>query len=170
MRKTPTESEKFQILAVIYDLDFIFRVRNAFSTEPGVDLHVCRSAEEAKLLLRGVGIYGNRLTYALPQLILLDTMTPDDADAKLLEHLRATTDYPNIPVVLLAGVTGQSGLQELLDQGANAVIVKRDSAEEMLTIFRGIRAWDGLKTGTSSLEGPSGITHTQHAPERDLSA
>src|SRR5688500_19107286 len=100
MRKAPVEPEKFQILAVIYDLDFIFRVRNAFSPEPGVDLHVCRSAEEAKLLLRGVGIYADRVAYALPRLILLDTMPPDRADAKLLAHLRATPDYPDIPVVL----------------------------------------------------------------------
>lgn len=136
---------KFHILAVVYDLDFIVRVRNAFGGELGIALHVCRSAEEAKLLLRGVGIYGDRAGYPLPRMILLDTLTPDRADQKLLHHLRHNPEYPNVPVVLLAGVTGQSGLQELLDEGANAVIVKRDSPAELLNVCRCVRELDDLK-------------------------
>ena len=135
----------FHILAVIYDLEFIFQVRNAFAHEPEVDLYVCRSAEEAKLLLRGIGIYADRRDYPLPRMILLDTMTPDRADQKLLHHIRHNPEYPNVPVVLLAGVTGQAGLQELLDEGANAVIVKRDSPAELLNVYRSVRELDDLK-------------------------
>ena len=136
------ENEKFHILAIIYDLDFITRVRNAFALEPGVGLYVCRSAEEAKLLLRGIGIYAERLHYPLPRLILLDTMTPDGADHKLLGYLCANPDFPNVPVVLLAADPNQPGLQELLDHGANGLVVKRDSSAELLNIVRGIRAMD----------------------------
>ena len=139
------DDDSFQVMAVIYDLEFIFQVRNAFADEPGVALYVCRSAEEAKLLLRGIGIYADRRVYPLPRMILLDTMTPDRADQKLLHHLRHNPEYPNVPVVLLAGVTGQAGLQELLDQGANAVIVKRDSPAELLNVYRSVRDLDALK-------------------------
>ena len=135
-------NEKFHILAIIYDLDFITRVRNAFALETGVGLYVCRSAEEAKLLLRGIGIYAERLHYPLPRLILLDTMTPDRADHKLLEYLCANPDFPSVPVVLLAADPDQPGLQEMLDHGANGLVVKRDSSAELLAIVRSIRAMD----------------------------
>ena len=142
------ENEKFHILAIIYDLDFITRVRNAFALEPGAGLYVCRSAEEAKLLLRGIGIYAERQHYPLPRLILLDTMTPDGADHKLLEYLCANPDFPNVPVILLAADPAQPGLQELLDHGANGLVVKRDSSAELLNIVRGIRAMDEVSPVT----------------------
>lgn len=141
---TVLREENFQILAVVYDLEFIYRVRDAFAREPAVNLYICRSAEEAKLLLRGVGVYSIRRDYPLPRIILLDTMTPDRADQKLLHHLRHNPEFPNVPVVLLADVTGQAGLQELLDEGANAVIVKRDSPAELLNVYRAVRELDEL--------------------------
>ena len=142
------EHQKFHILAIVYDLDYITRVRNAFALEPGIGLYVCRSAEEAKLLLRGIGIYADRGHYPLPRLILLDTMTPDRADHKLLEYLCDNPDFPNVPVVLLAADPDQPGLQELLDDGANVLVVKRDSSAELLAIVRGVRAMEQVPPAT----------------------
>jgi CheY-like chemotaxis protein len=148
VRDPKVEAKHFQILAIIYDLDFIIRVRNAFASEPGVNLHVCRSAEEAKLLLRGVGVYAERRHYPLPRLILLDTMTPDRAAHKLLDFLHENGGLPSLPVVLLAAEPNQAGLQELLDHGANGVIAKRDSPDELLNICRSVRALEHLPPAT----------------------
>jgi len=146
--RTKVENDKFHILAIIYDLDFITRVRNAFALEAGVGLYVCRSAEEAKLLLRGIGIYAERTHYPLPRLILLDTMTPGGASHKLLEYLCHNPEFPNVPVVLLAADPDQPGLQELLDHGANGLVVKRDSSGELLAIVRSIRAMEHVSPVT----------------------
>lgn len=135
---------KFPILAVVYDLDFIFRVRNTFPENAGVDVHVCRTWEEAKLYLRGVGVYDQRMIYPLPRLILLDTLAPDGADNKLLNFLRKNETFANVPVVLLIADPQQPGLQDLLDQGANAIIAKRESASELLEIFQNVRAMADL--------------------------
>jgi hypothetical protein len=88
------------ILAVIeQDLRLIWRLQELCG-DYGLKLNIGRSAEEAILYLRGIGIYANRLEYPLPGLILLDTENAS-ADLSMLAWLRENPRFSELPVGLL---------------------------------------------------------------------
>jgi hypothetical protein len=90
------------ILAVVeQDLRLIWQLQELCS-DYGLRFGVARSAEEAILYLRGVGIYAQRLQYPLPGLILLDTENGTAGDLKLLGWLREEMGFKQIPIGLLA--------------------------------------------------------------------
>ncbi|HTG44193.1 MAG TPA: hypothetical protein VK633_06645 [Verrucomicrobiae bacterium] len=89
------------ILAVVQsDLQLIVRLQ-ALAERLGVRHAMARSADEAILYFRGVGIYRQRHSYPLPDLVLLDSTNQDASDLKVLSWLRDSDEFKNLPVGIL---------------------------------------------------------------------
>jgi hypothetical protein len=83
------------------DLQLIFKLQDACE-DYGLKLTIARSADEATLYLRGIGVYGDRETYPVPGLILLDTESRNAVDLRVLEWVRESPRFRKVPVALLA--------------------------------------------------------------------
>jgi CheY-like chemotaxis protein len=89
------------ILAVVQaDLQLIVRLQT-LAELLGVKQAVARSADEAILYFRGVGVYRHRGRYPLPDLVLLDSTNPDAADLTVLSWLRESPEFKELPAAIL---------------------------------------------------------------------
>jgi CheY-like chemotaxis protein len=89
------------ILAVVeQDARLIWQLQE-LCADYGLRLNIARSAEEAILYLRGVGIYARRAQYPLPRLMLLDTQNSNAGDLQILGWLREDPRFSEVPVGLL---------------------------------------------------------------------
>src|SRR5688500_17795716 len=91
----------------MYELEKIFR-RSGLA----VDLKIARYGNEAVLYLKGVGIYGDRTTYPLPQVILLDLDMPDGSALAVLGWIRQQSELAGVAVL----TTGFSELENIIRQ------------------------------------------------------
>ncbi len=117
----------------LFLLDQGFRKAQIFNP-----LRVARYGNEAILYLKGVGIYGDRSRYPLPDLIIIDLAVPDGSAMAVLGWIRRQAEFNNVPVVILVDPTKERGLQEAFDKGANAYYVKRDDFEAMARMIRSL--------------------------------
>jgi DNA-binding response OmpR family regulator len=93
--------EQTAILAVVEkDLELIGRLR-AFGEAHRIRMTVARSAQEAILFLRGVGVYQNRAIYPEPSAVLLDSGNAEASDLEVLEWIRENSFFHNLPVGIL---------------------------------------------------------------------
>jgi hypothetical protein len=89
------------VLAVVQkDLQLNVRLRT-LAARLSFNLLITRSAQEATLYLRGIGVYQNRINFPLPGLVVLDCENQDASDLKLLSWIRETNPFQRLPVVLL---------------------------------------------------------------------
>jgi len=99
-----------------------------------IDLKIARYGSEAVLYLKGVGIYGDRATYPLPQVIVLDLDLPDGSTLAVLGWIRQQTELTGVSVI----TTGYPGQQKLIQQardlGAIAWFPKSDFVGLLNTI------------------------------------
>lgn len=101
--------EKPCILAVIQsDLPLICQLRTAWEDTGLGTLRVTRNTQEAILYLRGVGVYADRASFPLPQLVALDCSNPSPCDLEVLGWLRESPEFFTMPVALLCPSRGGS--------------------------------------------------------------
>lgn len=124
------EMDLTAILAVVeQDLRLIQRLQD-LAADYGLTLHLTRSAHEAILYLRGIGIYSNRIRYPLPGLVLLDTENGEASDLELLSWIRENEQFRPLPVGLLASEPPHK-LHVTCAIDPECFIVERDSLWEL---------------------------------------
>lgn len=91
-------------------------------------LKIARYGNEAVLYLKGVGIYADRTTYPLPDIIVLDLDLPDGSALAVLSWIRQQGELAEVSVL----TTGYPGQPLLVDEarklGAAAWFAKGDFA------------------------------------------
>jgi CheY-like chemotaxis protein len=110
-------------------------------------LRVARYGNEAILYLKGVGIYGDRTRYPLPQLIIIDLAVPDGSAMAVLGWVRRQPEFIHVPVVILVDPVHGKFVQDAFDKGANAYYVKRDDFEAMARMIRSLEVISGRSHG-----------------------
>jgi DNA-binding response OmpR family regulator len=115
----------------LFLLDQGFRKAQIFNP-----LRVARYGNEAILYLKGVGIYGDRSRYPLPDLIIIDLAVPDGSAMAVLGWVRRQAEFNQVPVVILVDPQKDKYLQDAFDKGANAYYVKRNDFESMARMIR----------------------------------
>jgi CheY-like chemotaxis protein len=89
------------VLAVVEkDLDLISRLRR-FADQTGIRMLVARSAEEAILYIRGIGVYQDRARYPQPSIVLLDSRNADCSDLEVLGWIRLNSGDRDLRVGIL---------------------------------------------------------------------
>ena len=105
-------------------------------------LTVVRHTDEAILYLRGVGVYGNRLLYPLPAILLIDLASAKKSGLELIRWVRGSSELKSLPIIVLALSAGSIELQEALNGGANAYVLKRVELERLGDIIRKLQLID----------------------------
>jgi CheY-like chemotaxis protein len=127
------------ILLVENDKDYIYLLEQAFRrADIRNPLKIARYGNEAILYLRGVGIYADRRNYPLPKLILLDMTNPDGSSMAVLGWVREQSQFMQVPIMILAGTSQDHEVERVLDQGANAYVVKRDQLLELTAVIQSL--------------------------------
>jgi CheY-like chemotaxis protein len=101
-------------------------------------LHNAEDTEQAIAYLSGKGIYADRQTYAMPQLVLLDLKMPRANGFELLRWIRKHPQLHALPVVILSGSELQADVQQAYAGGANSYLVKPLGFEELVALVRNI--------------------------------
>jgi DNA-binding response OmpR family regulator len=127
--------------AVIFILenstDYLFLLDQAFRrAEVRNPVKVARYGNEAILYLKGIGIYGDRKHYPLPQLILIDMSIADGSSLSVVGWIRRHPQFQQVPIVMLVHPTQQRYLQKALDLGANSYFVKRDDFDGLIEMIQ----------------------------------
>src|SRR5688572_22674571 len=105
--------ENAVVFVVENSSDYMYLLEQAFrKAELPIDLKIARYGNEAVLYLKGVGIYGDRVTYPLPKVMLLDLDLPDGSPLAVLGWIRQQTELAGMPVL----TTGYAGDQKMIEQ------------------------------------------------------
>jgi CheY-like chemotaxis protein len=140
------EADHAVVFVVENSADYMYQLEQGFrKAHSPIDLKIARYGNEAILYLKGVGIYGNRATYPLPQVILLDLDLPDGSPLAVLGWIRQRTELVGAPV-LATGYAGQSALiKQARELGALAWFSKDDISGIVSTVESLIHAEHGHK-------------------------
>jgi DNA-binding response OmpR family regulator len=125
------------IFVVENSADYLFLLEQAFrKAEIHNPIKVARYGNEAILYLKGVGVYGDREHYPIPDLILLDMSLPDGSALSVWAWIRAQEELQEVPLIVLVHPTQQRHLQLALELGANAFLAKRDDLDGLVRMIR----------------------------------
>jgi CheY-like chemotaxis protein len=138
--KKEVNAENTVVFVIENSAEYMYQIEQAFRKAAlPVDLKIARYGNEAVLYLKGVGIYGDRSTYPLPNIILLDLDLPDGSPLAVLGWIRQQTNLSNI-TVLTAGSQNQPNLFKMArEMGAQAFFPKNDLTGIINTIQSLIR-------------------------------
>ncbi|MGV3772363.1 MAG: response regulator [Verrucomicrobiales bacterium] len=121
-------TDKKKIIFLIENsTDHVFLLEQAFRQAKLFNpLKVARYGNEAILYLKGVGIYGDRKNYPIPDIIILDMTIADGSALSVLGWIRRQPQFSTIPILALVLEEENRSVQDAFDKGANAYFVKRD--------------------------------------------
>src|SRR6185436_16401127 len=92
--------------------DYLFLLDQGFRKAQILNpLRVARYGNEAILYLKGVGIYGDRTRYPLPELIIIDLTIPDGSAMAVLGWVRRQREFSHVPVVILVDPAHENRVQ-----------------------------------------------------------
>lgn len=101
-------------------------------------MYVAPGGREALDYLLGVGEFGDRKRYPLPDLILLDLKMPVIDGHEVLRRIKATPGLKRIPVIVLSSSREEGDRAMTYDNGANSYLVKPVSFEGFLDVVQQI--------------------------------
>ncbi|HEY9902455.1 MAG TPA: response regulator [Candidatus Sericytochromatia bacterium] len=101
-----------------------------------IPLQVVKDGEAAVQYLSGEGLYGDRLHYPLPVLILLDLKLPRKSGAEVLAWLRQQPQLKRLPVVVLTSSKEYADINNVYDLGVNAYMVKPVAFDNLVDIVK----------------------------------
>lgn len=104
----------------------------------GNRVDVAANGQEALDYLFGRGKYGDRTTYPLPNLVLLDLKLPGVDGFEVLRQIKATPILKRLPVVILTSSKEEGDRALSYDSGANSYLVKPVSFEGFLDVIQQI--------------------------------
>ena len=90
--------------------------------------------------LEGRGVFANRLTHPMPDLVLLDLDPRQTGGLGLLDWRRASAFLSALPVVLFSDFAYQTAIDRAMAMGATAFITKPVEFERWEEVVR--RIWD----------------------------
>jgi CheY-like chemotaxis protein len=117
--------------------DYLFLLDQAFrNAKLNNPLRVARYGNEAILYLKGVGIYGNREQYPLPDIIILDLAIPDGSGAAVLGWIRRQPCLDHVPaIILVQSPEKKQTSRHALDQCENAYYADRDNIDGLVRMI-----------------------------------
>ena len=130
---------RFHVLAVEDDeVDAQFIDRVAGQSPLVESVHVLRGLEEAQAYFSGAEPFGNRASFPLPNLLLLDLKLRHQSGLDLLRWVRHHPSFRSLSVVVLSGTARESDLNRAYELGIEAYIVKPAGLKEFSTTLAGV--------------------------------
>src|SRR5262245_55456765 len=134
------DNNPITILLVDDDADCRLLVRDAISERKVSNQVVeAESGEQAIQLLERQGAFAHA---PRPGLIFLDIEMPGIDGLETLRRIRQRTEFNDIPVVMMTGVTGEDEMKLAAKYGANSYTIKPVVAEQFLkTVLASTNYW-----------------------------
>jgi len=119
-------SERTQTILIVEDNPTdVMLIQRAFAkANVGNPMHYVRDGDAAVEYLSGGGEYGNRATFPLPALLLLDLKLPRRSGLEVLQWLRSQPVLRRLPVVVLTSSSQSQDVNRAYELGANSYLVK----------------------------------------------
>jgi CheY-like chemotaxis protein len=99
-------------------------------------LHIVQDGREAIDYLMGAGEFADREKFPLPAMVVLDLKLPMISGLEVLRELRAHGGPEYLRVVVLVSSRDDKNIQQALDLGANAYVVKPPTGESLRKIIQ----------------------------------
>jgi CheY-like chemotaxis protein len=145
MKRIPT------VLLVEDDKNDALLFRNALKQSPvSVKMQVVSDGKEALRYLNGEGPFGNRKSYPLPGMVVLDLHVPNMSGLAVLRWIRQQPFLAGVPVVVFTGSDEGQSLTEAMQSGADTYLLKGHEMEGLLQL---------LQHADLSWRSPRGLTH-----------
>ena len=114
-----------------------FLVQRAFVKEGlGPSLRMVNDGQAAIDYLSGAGAYGERESYPLPAVVLLDLNLPEVHGFEVLKWIRAHPSHRNLPVVVFTSSARNEDRDQARELGANQFIQKPGSPPLLQEVAR----------------------------------
>ena len=104
-------------------------------------IQVVMNGQEALDYLFRRGVYADRNTYPMPDLILLDLKLPRVDGFEVLRQIKSTDILKRLPVVILTSSKDEGDRALSYDIGANSYLVKPVSFEGFLGVIKQIEGY-----------------------------
>ena len=120
------------ILLIEDDEDDALLVKEAFEAAGvGNAVRHVADGEEALNYLQGKGQYSQRDLHPLPTLVLLDLQLPKLSGLEVLQWMRKQPAFRTVIVVIIAGLPLDGEIQRAYLFGANSLLIKGTSQEQL---------------------------------------
>lgn len=118
-------------------------------------IHVSPNGQDALNYLFGRGKYADRITYPMPNLVLLDLKLPGIDGFEVLRQVKSAPILKRLPVVILTSSKEEGDRALTYDIGANSYIVKPVSFNGFLDVIKQIEGyWISLNVAPPDGEIP----------------
>ena len=131
------------LLLIEDDSNDIFLIKRAFQRANfTVPVNVVNDGDAAVGYLEGTAEYGDRATYPLPSLIVLDLKLPRRSGLEVLEWIRAQPGLRRIPVIALTSSQESADIDRAYEGGINSYLVKPVTFDDLSDMAQSIeRYW-----------------------------
>lgn len=134
--------QKAAILLVEDRSDDIALARRAFrQLNLRNPFHVVADGEEALAYVFGQGIYADRTTYPLPDIMLLDLKLPRLDGFELLSRIRKQPELNPMRIIVLTSSEDIYDVNRAYSLGANSFLVKPQDFNDFTTLIRTLSAF-----------------------------
>jgi CheY-like chemotaxis protein len=122
--------------------DDLSLLRIAFKkAEVNIPLQEVHNGEEAIAYLKGESPFDDRTKYPLPAVMLLDLNMPMKNGFEVLRWLGSQPSLKRISVIILTASVRLEDVEQALDLGANAFLVKPTNLEGLVRMIRCLGDW-----------------------------
>jgi len=104
-------------------------------------IYVSPNGQDALNYLFGRGKYADRITYPMPNLVLLDLKLPGIDGFEVLRQVKSAPILKRLPVVILTSSKEEGDRALTYDIGANSYIVKPVSFDGFLGVIKQIEGY-----------------------------
>jgi|SRR5215207_9257739 len=104
-------------------------------------IYVSPNGQDALDYLFGRGKYADRITYPMPNLVLLDLKLPGVDGFEVLRQVKSAPILKRLPVIILTSSKEEGDRAITYDIGANSYIVKPVSFNGFLDVIRQIEGY-----------------------------
>ncbi len=130
------------VLYVEDELDDLILMDMAFEKAGMKDsLRAVHNGREAMNYLKGIGNFGDRDRYPLPDLLLLDWSLPVVAGVEVLEAVRRDPQLANLPVIVFTSLVRPDQKRQAMARGANGYLQKPGSPRELGQLVEKLKPW-----------------------------
>ncbi len=130
------------ILLVEDSPEDVFFLQRAFK-KSGVTnpVQIAEDGKKAMEYLEGLGVYGDRVTYPLPALVLLDLKIPFVKGLDVLAWIRGRTDLAKVIVIVFTSSALDSDISHAYSLVANSYTIKPPSSDKLSEFIKALQEY-----------------------------
>ena len=106
-----------------------------------MSLHPVSDGYDTLSYLKGEGLYGDRVTYPWPDILLLDLNMPRVNGFEVLEWVRRQSQCSRLIIHVFTASSRDDDVRRAYDLWANSYVVKPSRLDELVALVSALHAW-----------------------------